>query len=156
MGWNSEVPGHEGWVANVLADGRTTSATDANGPIVLGTDGQREHLPWDQIVAWRVMCECGWIGPSLPATTDPDGLYADWRDCPEHIEDTVMHPPWRQHVAPHGALGQLTEVGAELAQLTKRIENLVDLARSGGISWAAIGAATGLSRQGAQQRWAKG
>jgi hypothetical protein len=51
------------------------------------------------------------------------------------------------------AIDWLRRTSIELAQLTRRIGELVDLARSGGVSWSEIGSATGLTRQGAQQLW---
>ena len=151
MSWSSEkAPAHEGWVANVLADGRIGSGTNAQGVFIQSVDGTDEQVSWDQVVAWRVMCQCGWTGPSLPAATDPEYGY---RDCPDDITDTVMLPAWEHHVAPYEAIDKLSTASAELAQLTRRVAELVDLARSGGVSWSEIGRATGLTRQGAQQRW---
>lgn len=153
MGWQSEVPSHEGWIANVLADGRMSSASYSGGVIIFGAlaaDGREERLPWDEVVAWRVMCECGWTGPSRPAFADAESGH---RDCAEDIEDTVMLPAWEEHVAPYEAIRKLESVSAEIARLTRLAEELVDVARSGKISWAEIGRVTNLSKQGAQQRW---
>ena len=47
MSWTSEVPSHEGWVANVLADGRTSSASYSGGVIIFGAlaaDGSAEDV----------------------------------------------------------------------------------------------------------------
>lgn len=152
MGWQSEVAPHDGWVANVLADGRTASTTDAHGVIIWGpTIGSgEEHVPWDQVVAWRVMCECGWTGPSVPAYTDAE---YGFRSCPEEIEDGVMLTAWNEHLAPFEAVLELGTVSAELSRLTQRAEELVTVARAAGVAWSEIGAAAGVSRQGAQQRW---
>ena len=64
-----------------------------------------------------------------------------------------MLPAWEEHVAPHEAIRKLESVSAEITRLTRLAEELVDVARSGQISWAEIGRATNLSKQGAQQRW---
>lgn len=153
MGLISEgAPSHEGWVANVLADGRATSATDGHGVLILAPDGNHEHVPWDQVVAWRVMCECGWTGPSVPAFTDPEYGY---RDCPDELADELLKS-WTGHMRPSAALAELGKVCAEMSRLTARAEDLVSTARDGGVSWGQIGSVTGLSRQGAQQRWGDG
>jgi hypothetical protein len=143
------VPSHEGWVGNVLADGRTTSATDADGVLIVTPNGNHEHVPWDQVVAWRVMCECGWTGPSVPAFTDPE---CGTRDCPDELADELMES-WTRHTRPSESLAELGKVCAEMSRLTARAEELVRTARGGGISWGQIGAVAGLTRQGAAQRW---
>lgn len=168
MGWIRDgAYDHEGWVANVLADGRVASSSTGGGVIVheltgddvvAGREVRRyegsDHLdvviPWDQVTCWRVMCQCGWTGPERPAVTDTK--YAS-RACPEDIEDRFFAPAWDAHVAPYVVLFDLAELTKQLHDLEHRITEKVQLARAGGASWADVGRATGLSRQGAQQRW---
>jgi hypothetical protein len=168
MGWIRDgAYDHEGWVANVLTDGRVASGSTGGGVIVheLTDDdviAEREirrypdsdHLdiviPWDQVATWRVTCQCGWTGDERPAITDATYTH---RDCPEEIEDRIFVPEWDAHVAPFVALYDLDALTDQLRDIERRIIDTVQLARAGGASWAEVGRAAGLSRQGAQQRW---
>ncbi len=168
MGWIRDgAYDHEGWVANVLIDGRVVSGSTGGGVIVHeltaddiaaerkvrrypGSDYIDVVIPWDQVVTWRLTCECGWTGEQLPAYDDPK--YGT-RDCPEDVEDRVFTPAWDAHVAPHVALFDLGEMTEQLRDLEQRAAEKVKLARVGGASWTQVGRAAGLSRQGAQQRW---
>jgi hypothetical protein len=55
-----------------------------------------------------------------------------------------MLPAWEQHVAPYEAIDKLRTASAELTQLTRRVAELVGLARSGGVSWSEIGGSSGM------------
>ena len=169
MGWIRDgAYDHEGWVANVLADGRVSASQTSGGVIVheLTTDDVvaghevrrydgSERLdvvvPWDQVATWRVTCECGWTGEQRPALADVkhDGS----RDCPEDVEERIFAPAWEAHVAPFAALADLEQLVDQLRDIETSIENKVRLARNGGASWTQVGRAAGLSKQGAQQRW---
>jgi len=168
MGWIRDgAYAHEGWVANVLADGRVAGSSTGGGVIVTeltaddmvverevrrypGSNYVEVVIPWDQVLTWRVTCECGWTGPHLPAYDDTtDGA----RDCPETVEERDFYPAWAAHVAPHAALSELDEMTDQLRDLEQQIAQKVLLARTGGASWTQIGRAAGLSKQGAQQRW---
>jgi hypothetical protein len=168
MGWiNEGAYGHEGWVANVLADGRVASGSTGGGVVVHeltaedvaagrevrrypGSDYLDVVVPWDQVVSWRATCECGWTGPALPAVDEPD--YGT-RHCPEEVEEREFLPAWQAHVAPYAALSDLSELTGQLRELEQRIAEKVRLALAGDASWSEIGRAVGLSTQGAQQRW---
>lgn len=168
MGWIVEAaPDHEGWVANVLDDGRATGATTGGGVIpraVTSADreagyeirrfastGQEEVVvPWERVTTWQVRCECGWTGRTQPAyITHESGS----RDCPEDLEDEYFVPQWREHIAPFTALGDLEQLVHELRSFEERTAAAVMTARRHGASWSQVGRAAGLTRQGAQQRW---
>lgn len=168
MGWIADAaPEHEGWVANVLADGRVSASLASAGVIVdeqtdadiaAGYEVRRYPepsasidvvVPWDQVATWRIMCTCGWAGSEMPAH-DVDS----WRDCPEDIEDSVFLPEWQAHVAPFEALGQLGGLADQATVIERQLADKVQLARTAGASWSQIGREVGLSKQGAQQRWA--
>jgi len=154
-------------VANVLDDGRATGTTTSGGVIpreVLAADREAGYeirrfdvtgheevvVPWDRVTTWQIHCECGWTGPTKPAyATDANG----WRDCPEALEEEFFLPPWREHVAPFTALGDLEQLVDELRSIEDRAAAAVSAARRHGASWSQIGRAAGLTRQGAQQRW---
>jgi len=168
MGWIADgAYDHEGWVANVLADGRVAASTTGGGVIVheltpadeaAGREVRRypgsEYLdvvaPWDQVVTWRASRTCGWTGLEQPAVDDTK--YGT-RDCPEDVEERVLLPDWQAHVAPYTALSELDELAERLRALEREVDDKVGLARRAGASWAQVGRATGLTRQGAQQRW---
>ena len=76
-----------------------------------------------------------------------------YRDCPDSVQDRVFLPEWQAHVAPFEATSQLEALIEDLHGIEARIEEKVRLARSGGASWTDVGRATGLTRQGAHQRW---
>ncbi len=168
MRWTREgAHDHEGWVANVLADGRVSASVTGAGVIVHeltaddvvaerevrrydGSDDVDVVIPWDQVATWRVMCQCGWTGEQLPAYDNPTDRT---RDCPEALEDSVFAPAWDAHVAPHVALHDVEQLSEQLRELEQRIADRVQLAKAGGASWTQVGRAAGLSKQGAQQRW---
>lgn len=170
MGWIRDgAYDHEGWVANVLADGRAAGSMTGGGVIVHeltaddvaaerevrryeGSDYVDVVIPWDQVVTWRVICQCGWTGEQLPAYDDPK--YGT-RDCPEEVEERVFAPAWDAHVAPFAALADLEQLVDQLRDVETSIEDKVRLARAGGASWTQVGRAAGLSKQGAQQRWSQ-
>jgi hypothetical protein len=55
---------------------------------------------------------------------------------------------------PGHELAQLTDAAHALAQAERQLTAAVRAARHAGASWTQIGAAVGLTRQAAQQRWA--
>ncbi len=172
MGWIRDgAYAHEGWVANVLADGRVASGSTAGGVIVhelTGDDVAAERevrrypgsdyldvvIPWDQVLTWRLTCECGWTGrerPAQVASDSPIDGYRDYDAFPE-IEEAFARE-WSAHVEPFAALADLNQLVDELRTGEARIDDKVRFARSSGASWSQIGRAAGLSKQGAQQRW---
>lgn len=170
MGWiRRGADDHEGWVANVLIDGRVGAGSTAGGVIVheltaddvtagrkvFGSVDLDVVVPWDQVATWRVVCECGWTGVEMPARDDPDPdpRWPADRDCPEDIQERDFFPAWEAHVAPFAALTDLEELLEQLHTVETLIAGKVALARTGGASWTQVGRATGVSKQGAQQRW---
>ena len=169
MGWIRDgAYDHEGWVANVLADGRVSASQTSGGVIVheltgddvvTGREVRRypstDHLdvviPWDQVATWRVTCQCGWTGSERPVLAD--ATHGGARDCPESLEGSWAAPEWDAHVAPFTALADLEQLVGQLRDVETSIEDKVRLARTGGASWTQVGRAAGLSKQGAQQRW---
>lgn len=167
MGWIVDAaPEHEGWVANVLDDGRAASGTTSGGVLprevvpadreagyeirTYGAGHEEVVVPWDRVTTWQVQCECGWTGSTKRAyVTHENG----WRDCPEDLEEGFFVPQWREHVAPFTALGDIEQLVDELRSIEDRAAAAVTTARQHGASWSQIGRAAGLTRQGAQQRW---
>jgi hypothetical protein len=99
MGWQTDDGKHEGWVANVLADGRASASSTGGGVIVhdlLDSDEAAGYevrryddsdyldviVPWDQVATWRITCTCGWTGSQRPALADRK---YGFRDCPDTL-----------------------------------------------------------------------
>lgn len=170
MGWLRDgAYDHEGWVANVLADGRVSSSMTSGGVIVheLTTEDishEREvrhypssdHIdvvvPWDQVAAWRVTCQCGWTGRKRPAHTD--ARYGT-RNCPEDVEERDFAPAWDAHVAPFVSLAELDELANQLRDIENRIGDTVQLAYARGATWDQVARATRMTKRAAVQRWAR-
>jgi hypothetical protein len=168
MGWIRDgAEQHEGWVANVLADGRVSASSTSEGAVVHeltagdvaagyevrrypGSDYLDVVVPWRKVTRWRVTCSCGWTGSERRAVTETE--YGT-RDCPEAFQERHFLPEWRAHVAPFAALADLERLLEQARDLDSRAADAVRVARSGGASWTQIGRAAGLSKQGAQQRW---
>jgi hypothetical protein len=169
MGWTAEgAPEHEGWIASVLADGRIAAGSCAGGVLVgelIAEDLASERevhrypggdvdvvVPWEQVTTWRLCCGCGWTGSERPAQNAPDEPGYRGCDASPDIE-AAFEAEWAAHVAPFTALEDLQQLTAQLHELQARIEDTVRTARSAGASWAQLGRAAGVSKQGAQQRW---
>lgn len=162
MGWFIEgSEGHEGYVANVLGDGRAASATTGGGVVLFEVTpadeaagwvrqlpyGQEAVVPWSEVTTWRVMCECGWTGSSRPAE-DTEGF----RDCPPAIEEEFAQE-WQSHVRPFTGLASISRLSEQARELAWQLDDEVAASRARGATWEAIGKAAGLTKQGAQQRW---
>ncbi|MER5455116.1 hypothetical protein ABT008_10040 [Micromonospora sp. NPDC002389] len=143
------VPGHANLVGFRLPNG--TLSTAAAAPA--GT------------VSYRARCSCGWIGTSdYPAAEE--GRWMATSEWSGHIGPILAATPpgWllgrsdtlRDNIAelattwPLQALGILAEVERWQRPL---IERAVMTAREGGLSWAEIGKALGISRQSAHERF---
>lgn len=166
MGWiDEDASDHEGYVAFTIDDGRVAGASRLDGvwvPAVVADkgvarevrdfpDGTTEALlPWERVVFWRAQCSCGWAGGMRPATeTDPRGQ----RDCPDLLADEVFLPQWQEHIADVTTLISLRRLARKRAELDQEIDQAASRARAAGHSWNQIGAAVGISKQAAQQRW---
>lgn len=164
MGWFIDgAEGHEGYVADVLRDGREGSGTTGGGVLMLRptradeaagwvrltSGGHKEAVvPWSEVMSWRVMCECGWKGSSRPAQEDSD----ESRYCPQAIEDEFT-AEWRVHVQPFAGLREVVRLVEEARDVDRQLDVAAAAARASGATWEAIGKAAGLTKQGAQQRW---
>ncbi|WP_433258316.1 hypothetical protein ACQPYK_23140 [Streptosporangium sp. CA-135522] len=100
-------------------------------------------------------CGSGWPpGEHDPAGRrihDPDP--SPYGDAPAEVAD-ALHAEWIGHLTPQ----TLTAVRIEARALNDahtRLDDAVRAAREDGRSWADIGAAVGISRQSAHERWAQ-
>jgi hypothetical protein len=172
--WQTEDGGHEGWVAARFADGAISGSTGPAGYRISyladGTEvGDRDE--WradDAVVGWVGACTCGWRSrpwDRVATRTDedvtarrafgdyvtPDGrmLFDEDRDV---VTDAV-HAEWRTHVQPHQALADVAALAREHAEVGHQLADAVGRARAVGASWTDIGAAAGITRQSAHERW---
>lgn len=176
MGWTNDDGKHEGYVADVLADGRVAVGSTAGGVLVRETTAadeaagwvRRERyfpdapehiealIPWESglVTTWRVVCECGWTGSERPIqlTTEPDGYVHGHSDSHPEIEE-AFRQEWKAHVAPDVTLAELGVLADRLRKIERELADQVARARTLGASWTEIGREAGLTRQGAQQRW---
>jgi len=158
MGWSNEDGSHEGWVAEVIPDGRLSHGSAAGVVLVDGITGNYpvddvvpdwERVPSVEVVAWRGTCGCGWKGQQWPRPAEQDPFYP-----PAEVEDAVYRE-WQIHIAPVEAAAAVAAAAAAHAATAVRLDAAVDDARRAGATWADIGRAAGISRQSAHERWGK-
>src|SRR5690625_3414564 len=114
--------------------------------LALLTDGTAhpvEHTLDTEVTGFVAGCACGWRGSAYLRSQTP-------RLSAQEAEPLLVRE-WTEHV--HQALPEL-EVHEVLADpAADPVAAAVRNARSGGASWARIGAAAGISRQAAWERW---
>lgn len=178
MSYQTDDGLHEGWDALVYAgdrwpDGRERVQTGDSAPWALvrpvnadgrvDRSGEEEKVPVADGAGWRGQCECGWRGPLWTLAADLDGhdpaarlVYdpepSPFGDAPTAVEEGIF-AEWREHVRPHQELAPLRAAGAEADRADQALTGQVIAAREGGHSWEAIGAALGMRRQSAWERW---
>jgi hypothetical protein len=182
MGWSNEDGKHEGWAAaqfpgERLSFGATGGPT--GGAIVVRYDlatGRRveKYDPLNPIVVdgreaigWRGICDCGWLGPlwqrvDSAAEHDPAArrIHApdvddlQYGDAPADIEDEGIYWEWRGHLEPEH-ITAVREHAQAVAVAQDRLTDAVRTAREAGAPWADIGAAAGITKQSAHERWAR-
>jgi hypothetical protein len=120
--------------------------------------------PWSAVKTWQGVCECGWRGNRVdawdvqhPAWTDGAGREYpahSTRDCPEEIAEKLRQHWIVEHADKLAGLGQLRQLIAERERLDATIDQAAATAIASGASWADLGRAAGMTRQGAMNRWA--
>lgn len=174
MAWTNEDGIHEGWDAAEFPGSRFSVGSRGGGATVRrfppgpgrlsAARGEPEELDGRTAIGWRALCECGWRGElwqrvATPGEHDPDNRRihdpdpSPHGDAPAEVEDT-LHREWIGHLEPQTLTAVRLEAQAlEAAQV--RLNAAVSAARQSGASWADIGAAVGITRQSAHERWAK-
>jgi hypothetical protein len=119
--------------------------------------------PWSAVKTWQAVCECGWRGNRVdawdvehPAWIDAKGREYPahtTRDCPEDISDRLREHWAREHADRLDGLGHLTELIATRKRLDAQIDDVAAAANAAGASWADLGRAADMTRQGAMNRW---
>lgn len=73
-------------------------------------------------------------------------------DAPDEVVE-ALHAEWLAHVRPEGVLAEVNRAARQVAESQHRLTQAVQAARSAQVSWSQIGAAAGMSRQSAHERW---
>ncbi|MEV6071853.1 hypothetical protein AB0L82_35390 [Nocardia sp. NPDC052001] len=162
---------HEGYLECVYSDGRW-GQTGSGGRLLVtrAADNTPMEEPEDrtgeEVVGWRAVCfETGddadcWFGPTWTRVAtkteqNPAVLQIfsadDWL-VGDHA-DTIM-TAWLRHLVPHIGTPSVESAAAMATDAQFRLTLAVLDARDKGASWAKIGAAVGISRQSAHERWA--
>ncbi|MEU8197046.1 hypothetical protein AB0C10_24990 [Microbispora amethystogenes] len=172
MAWQTDDGEHEGWDAAEFPGDRFSIKWQAGGAVVrhfpprpgpLPTyKGDPEVIEGRQAIGWRGMCDCGWRGPlwkraDSPEQHDPAArlIWSDnhYGDAPEDVA-RAMRDEWKAHLEPD-ALTDVRRQAREASAAQDRLARAVRAARADGRSWAEIGAAAGITRQSAHERWAR-
>ncbi len=132
---------HEGYVAAVLTD--DTTVRDP-APEVRGEDSEN-------VRGWRPACSCGWQTDTTEfrgTETAPDGETQEraWADWQLHLRRAVPEIVLHDLVAEHGDAAQRIDAAV------RGLRAPVDGGRRP-ISWERIGAAAGITKQAAWERW---
>jgi hypothetical protein len=138
----------------------------------------RETRSVAEITGWRVVCDCyrygsrerteHWVSPTRwvrvpsPALEDVDAgkIYASDDDVADiniraDVETAALTLLHREHIDGQTALADIQHARDDLTRAQARLDKAVQSARTAGRSWAAIGAAAGMTAQSAHQRWSK-
>lgn len=145
MGWTHDTGydpayAHEGYPAAVLDDGTDTAIHTA--------------AIQDRVRGWRAACDCGWRGAGFWPRAEYPGSSSM---APDEVDgfDTGggIFAQWSAHL--HAMLPGLAvhDAAQDLDTASRRLDQAVADARRSGASWTVIGAAAGLTRQSAYQRW---
>ena len=182
MGWipndDALVGEHEGYAAYVAPDGRLSGTSSADGFHVRRHDADAaiakawrdgrtpaeeaidDLIPWADLAGWQAACACGWTGPTWRRDQTIPGKYGgeDSEDAylPDgRTVDDAARDAWQAHIAPLETAGRVRTAAEVFAAARRDLDLAVAEARmqEPPTSWAAIGRATGMSRQAARERW---
>jgi len=182
MSWQTDDGKHEGWAAQTFADGGLGSGlgsptarelgreprAEDYGVLVSRIDGRElayddwQYRPEAEVTGWVSVCECGWRGTPWTRVTIPaeQNLTArraytvpgDLGDSPREVED-ACHAEWKEHIRPHLVLAEVADLAEQHTDVGRRLADAVGRARAVGATWTDIGAAAGITRQSAHERW---
>ncbi|MGW8812991.1 hypothetical protein [Gordonia terrae] len=182
MGWmhESDTPSHEAALVAVFADGAESHGStmvDGVDYEIVETGrhpDQDRRRPSAEIIGWLLRCQCDRSSSSDgSAWTDP----VQWTRVPSaSLEDLTRHQVFapdtdldinvrpevaaaaqavwrREHLDPIDIDDEIRSAVAARRDADALLDAAVAKARSVGRSWADIGAATGMTRQSANERW---
>jgi len=164
---------HEGSLVATVPDGRNSVDLREGVVLVLGVTGlyprhpdRRDHeiIPDDEVTGWRAVCSCSWQGPWWRRVAHRKSANLLRRRAyvpllgaasPSVDVETAIRGEWRTHAGPAEAVLELEAAARALEQAQERLNRSVLGARTAGVSWAAIGASTRMTRQSAHERWGR-
>ena len=168
MGWSNEDGKHEGWAGTLFADGWIGSGWERGGvSVTRAPDGsfrwkERTVRPDAEVIGWVPICECGWRGQMIARVASLDDvdvaarkIYSPNSHLPEGLEDDLVLPQWQAHVAPEDLAVEASRAHREYVRAGQALDQAVAAMRAAGASWGDVGRATGMTRQSANERWAK-
>ncbi|MGD7708131.1 hypothetical protein [Microlunatus sp. Y2014] len=147
------------------------------GPEVEQPDGAWVHptRPAGEVSGWVVCCDCyresgfdapsTWVGPvfaRVPSAALQDLAARKVYAADEGVAyvgdadtvDAAARDLWMsEHVFGLDALSEVEAATSAVESARQRLDTAVLMARSSGASWAAVGRATGMTRQSARERW---
>lgn len=141
-GW----PGQPGWVHPC------PELVDEHSPVSYSvTLAGRERVGVTTSAAYAGPgCRCGWRGPVLEV---PEVPRAELGAALGALAVRVFAPAWNTHFHQAVPTARIRSRLGPTRDDADDLDRLVDQARARGASWAAIGAAVGMSAQGAWDRW---
>ncbi len=163
MTWQTGDGEHEGYVAFEVPGGQLSGGPGGGG-VIVDIGKPTEHVvPDREVVGWRTACSCGWRGQRWarvtdPAQTDPAAnkvyLAADEMAFAPPAVENAGHDEWLRHIKPHVRVAAVRDAAADVDRAQDTLDDAVHAARFAGASWADIGAAAGMTKQSAHERWA--
>ncbi|UYY83716.1 hypothetical protein OIT41_20430 (plasmid) [Arthrobacter sp. YA7-1] len=121
-----------------------------------------EIVPDAEVIGWRGACTCGWrgmmwirVGSAVEEDLPRRRAYipsSGFSDPSASVEEAI-EGEWRAHVMPLKLVDEVRAAAREYASAGERLTDSVAEAKAGGATWAEIGAAVGITRQAAQERW---
>jgi hypothetical protein len=171
VGWDLGDSIHEGWAAQVVPDGRLSASSSGEGVLVQGVTGRYrrdelmrdyEIVPDAEVVGWRGACTCGWqgvmwtrVGSAAEENLARRRAYipaSGFSDPSARVEEAIEEE-WRAHATPVTLVADVRAAAREYAKAGERLTASVAAAKVAGATWAEIGAAVGITRQAAHERW---
>lgn len=155
----------------MVPDGRLSASSSGEGVLVQGVTGRYrrdelmrdyEVVPDAEVVGWRGACTCGWQGVMWTRVGSaseedlgrrrayiPSSGFSD----PSMAVEEAIEGEWRAHALPVTLVADVRVAAREYARAGERLTASVAAAKVEGATWADIGAAAGISRQAAHERW---
>jgi hypothetical protein len=121
-----------------------------------------EIVPDAEVIGWRGACTCGWRGlmwTRIGSAAEEDlarrraYIPSFGFSFPSATVEEAIEGEWRAHAAPVMLVAAVGLAAGEYARAGERLTAAVAEARAAGSTWAEIGAAVGITRQAAQERW---
>lgn len=127
---------------------------DHNGFPVMVLDNDTATSKWtfeiaDRVTGWRAGCECGWSGLD---TFDRTDYPSEHGSAPEQVTQ-YLGQAWHDHVYTAIPELRLHTLAAQRSLNDAALDSEVQTLRLRSVSWEKIGAAVGISRQSAWERW---